>query len=205
MEPSDPVGAWGGAGGGPSVLLRAVHRTWRLAVSVHGRRYGGYRDVAAYLRRWGSLVTPVAAVSAGLHLQGVDGRRMREARLGRSRHRRSLRPVLPGFLVRCFCDSSHSSGERFSSTKESINLSVTLQNFLVNFFPKLHNVSNQIFFKKSNFFHMYQQNYASIVVNNVHGAIAGCILVSGAKINQRGEDKAYNDNSLADLLVPVPP
>lgn len=35
--------------------------------------------------------------------------------------------------------------------------------------------------------------------------LSGCILAGGSKTNQRRADKAYNDDSSTNVLVPVPP
>ncbi|KAK6128851.1 hypothetical protein DH2020_037417 [Rehmannia glutinosa] len=104
VEPGVPAGAWHGAGGGPAFLLRAVDRAGRVAVLVHGRRTGGGRDGGSHVRGRGAFVPSVAAVPAGVRVEGVAGR----------------------------------------------------------------------------------------------------VLVSSAKIDQRGADKAHNDNPLADVPVPIP-
>ncbi|KAK6152608.1 hypothetical protein DH2020_012247 [Rehmannia glutinosa] len=74
VEPGVPAGAWHGAGGGPAFLLRAVDRAGRVAVLVHGRRTGGGRDGGSHVRGRGAFVPSVAAVPAGVRVEGVAGR-----------------------------------------------------------------------------------------------------------------------------------
>lgn len=68
MEQGVPAGAWDGPGGGPAVLLRAVHRAWWGAVSLHGRWIGGRRDGATHVRGRRAFVPPVAPVPAGVRV-----------------------------------------------------------------------------------------------------------------------------------------
>ena len=110
MEPRFAISAWGGAGDRPAVLLRAVDRKGRVAVPVHGRRFGGDGDGGAHGRGRGAPVPRVAAVQAGVRFEGVAGGRVREARVGRACHRVALPAIDEGVLVRRLRYSPRSSG-----------------------------------------------------------------------------------------------
>lgn len=110
VEPRVPAGARLGAGRGPAVLLRALHRPRRRAVPVHGRRAGGGGDGDPHVHGRGAPVPPVAAVPAGIRVEGVAGGGMREARVGRARGGVALRQVAQGVLVRRLRHTAGSTG-----------------------------------------------------------------------------------------------
>lgn len=111
MEPRVPAGAWDGARGGPPLLLLSVDRPRRLAAPVPRRRPRGGGDGAPDVRRLRAPLPPAAAVPARVRLEGIARRRVRQARVGRTRRRRSLPPVAPRLLVRRFRDSPGSAGQ----------------------------------------------------------------------------------------------
>lgn len=66
---------------------------------VHGRRTGGNRDGASHVCRRGSPVPSVAAVPAGVRVEGVAGCGVRETRVGRTYHCEALPAVAERILV----------------------------------------------------------------------------------------------------------
>ncbi|KAL0381025.1 UNVERIFIED_CONTAM: Cyclic nucleotide-gated ion channel 2 [Sesamum angustifolium] len=81
VEPGAIARAWDGVGRRPTVLLRAVDRPRRLAVLVHGRLAGGGGDGASHLLGRRAPVPYVAAVPAGVRVERVAGRGVRETRV----------------------------------------------------------------------------------------------------------------------------
>lgn len=121
VEPSVSAGSWDGSGGGPAVLLRAVHREGWCAMSLHGRRAGGYSDGAENLRGRRPSVPPLAPVPAGVRVKRVAGGRVRETRVGRTCDRLPLRALHQGLLVRRFRHTPSSSGSLFVLIKFPLN------------------------------------------------------------------------------------
>lgn len=99
VEPRVAAGAWGGAGHRPVVFLRAVNRESGVAVLVHGRWACGDGDGGAHVCGCGAFAARVAAVQAGVRVEGVAGCWVWEARVGRTCHRFSLPAIVEGVLV----------------------------------------------------------------------------------------------------------
>jgi hypothetical protein len=115
VEPVDPAGPGCGAGRGPALLLRAFRRPRRAPLPVHGRRFRRRRHRAPDLRRRGSPGPRAPPVPPRLRLTRVARRRVRQARVGRARHRRALRTLHQGTLVRPLRHPAHPAGQMLMS------------------------------------------------------------------------------------------
>jgi hypothetical protein len=111
LEPLDPAGPRRRAGGGPALLLRALHRPRWPALPLHGRRARLRGHGAADLRRRGAPRARAPAAPPRLRLPRVPRRRVRQARLGRPRRRRALRPLRQGPLLRPLRHPPHPAGQ----------------------------------------------------------------------------------------------
>jgi hypothetical protein len=116
VEPVDPAGPGRGVGRGPALLLRALRRPRRPPLHVHGRRPRHRRHRAPDLRRRGPPGPRAPAVPPRLRLPRVPRRRVRQARVGRPRHRRALRPLAQGPLVRPLRHPAHPAGQPLTSS-----------------------------------------------------------------------------------------
>lgn len=111
VEPGLADGARGRPGGGSPLLLRNIGGGGRVPVPLHGRRAGSYPGDSPDVRRRGARPPYVAAAAVGARVEGVHGDWVREARVGRTRHRIPLRAVAQGVHVRRVCSASCSSGD----------------------------------------------------------------------------------------------
>ena len=119
LEPLDPARPRRRAGGGPALLLRALHRPRGAALPLHGRgaRRRGHR--APDLRRRRAPRARAPAVPPRLRLPRVPRRRLRQARLGRPRHRRALCPIRQGPLLRPLRHPPHPAGQPAPRTQST--------------------------------------------------------------------------------------